>query len=162
MVSDTVSSPSPGCFSPFPHGTGSLSIAAEYLVLAHSHAGFPQDFSSPVVLKNTSRRVITPFAYRALTVYGPPFQGSSPREVIPTDRVTLPEHVSAQPPISCYAIATCGLTSVMPLTRPLRDTPTVKLRRFRLIPVRSPLLGESRNPRNQPPGVQPEGWNAES
>ena len=26
MVSDTISSPSPGCFSPFPHGTGSLSI----------------------------------------------------------------------------------------------------------------------------------------
>src|SRR3989338_4482494 len=83
MVSDTISSPSPGCFSPFPHGTGSLSIAAEYLVLAHSHAGFPQGFSSPVVLKNTSRRVITPFAYRALTVSGPPFQGSSTREVIP-------------------------------------------------------------------------------
>ena len=27
MVSDTISSPSPGCFSPFPHGTGSLSIS---------------------------------------------------------------------------------------------------------------------------------------
>ena len=27
MVSDTISTPSPGCFSPFPHGTCSLSVS---------------------------------------------------------------------------------------------------------------------------------------
>ncbi len=32
-VSGTVSLPSSGCFSPFPHGTGSLSVSKEYLAL---------------------------------------------------------------------------------------------------------------------------------
>src|SRR5439155_22013654 len=32
-VSGSISLPSPGFFSPFPHGTGSLSVAGEYLAL---------------------------------------------------------------------------------------------------------------------------------
>ncbi len=50
-VSGTVSLPSQGCFSPFPHGTGSLSVAREYLALRDGPRGFPLDFSCPAVLR---------------------------------------------------------------------------------------------------------------
>ena len=44
-----------GCFSPFPHGTGSLSVVREYLALGGGPPGFPQDFSCPAVLGHRSR-----------------------------------------------------------------------------------------------------------
>ena len=46
-----------GCFSPFPHGTGSLSVVREYLALGGGPPGFPQDFSCPAVLGHRSQRV---------------------------------------------------------------------------------------------------------
>ena len=49
-VSGSLSLPSPGCFSPFPHGTGALSVAREYLALGGGPPGFPQGFTGPVVL----------------------------------------------------------------------------------------------------------------
>src|SRR5512146_3582839 len=51
-VSGTLSLPSQGCFSPFPHGTGSLSVAREYLALEDGPPGFPRDFTCPAVLRN--------------------------------------------------------------------------------------------------------------
>jgi hypothetical protein len=50
-VSGPVSLPSQGCFSPFPHGTGSLSVIREYLALGEGPPGFPQGFSCPAVLR---------------------------------------------------------------------------------------------------------------
>ena len=50
-VSGTISLPSQGCFSPFPHGTGSLSVAREYLALRDGPRRFPRDFSCPAVLR---------------------------------------------------------------------------------------------------------------
>ena len=38
-------------FSPFPHGTGSLSVSHEYLALADGPAGFTQDFTCPALLR---------------------------------------------------------------------------------------------------------------
>ena len=38
-------------FSPFPHGTGSLSVSQEYLALADGAAGFRRDFSGPALLR---------------------------------------------------------------------------------------------------------------
>ena len=38
-------------FSPFPHGTGSLSVSCEYLALADGPAGFTQDFTCPALLR---------------------------------------------------------------------------------------------------------------
>ena len=38
-------------FSPFPHGTGSLSVSGEYLALADGPARFTQDFSCPALLR---------------------------------------------------------------------------------------------------------------
>ena len=42
--------PSPGCFSPFPRGTSSLSVAKEYLVLSGGPDGFVQSFTCTVLL----------------------------------------------------------------------------------------------------------------
>jgi hypothetical protein len=53
-VSGTLSLPSQGCFSPFPHGTGSLSVTNEYLALRDGPRSFPRDFSCPAVLRNLS------------------------------------------------------------------------------------------------------------
>ena len=51
MVSGSVSPPYSGYFSPFPHGTGSLSVSQEYLALADGAAGFRRDFSGPALLR---------------------------------------------------------------------------------------------------------------
>jgi hypothetical protein len=50
-VSGTISLPSQGCFSPFPHGTGSLSVAETYLALRDGPRRFPRDFTCPAVLR---------------------------------------------------------------------------------------------------------------
>src|ERR1044072_8101961 len=61
--------PSPGRFSPFPHGTCSLSVIREYLGLPGGPGRFTQDFSGPVLLGIPSNSP-TNFAYPTLTVYG--------------------------------------------------------------------------------------------
>ena len=65
--------PLPGFFSPFPHGTGSLSVTDVYLALEGGPPRFPQDFSCPVVLEDLTRRFYV-FAYKAITFYGRAFQ----------------------------------------------------------------------------------------
>jgi hypothetical protein len=49
-VSGTISLPSLGCFSPFPHGTSSLSVTREYLALEGGPPRFRQGFTCPVLL----------------------------------------------------------------------------------------------------------------
>ena len=56
-VSGSISLPSPGFFSPFPHGTGALSVISEYLALERGRPGFPQGFSGPVVLRISIQQV---------------------------------------------------------------------------------------------------------
>src|SRR6187549_3707274 len=73
-VSGSISLPSPGFFSPFPHGTGSLSVGQEYLALEDGPPIFRQGFSCPALLIFHRIRA---FAYRAITVYGRPFQDRS-------------------------------------------------------------------------------------
>ena len=51
MVSGSISLPYSGFFSPFPHGTGSLSVSWEYLALADGPAGFTQGFPCPALLR---------------------------------------------------------------------------------------------------------------
>ena len=51
MVSGTISLFCPKCFSPFPHGTGSLSVSREYLALPDGPGGFTQDSSCPALLR---------------------------------------------------------------------------------------------------------------
>lgn len=52
-VSGTVSLPSSGCFSPFPHGTSSLSVAEEYLGLEGGPPMFRQDCTCPALLESS-------------------------------------------------------------------------------------------------------------
>src|SRR5690625_1854148 len=49
-VSGSISLPSPGFFSPFPHGTGSLSVSWEYLALEDGPPIFSQDTTCPDLL----------------------------------------------------------------------------------------------------------------
>ena len=49
-VSGSISLPSQGFFSPFPHGTGSLSVDHEYLALEDGPPIFRQDFTCPALL----------------------------------------------------------------------------------------------------------------
>ena len=51
MVSGTISLFCSKCFSPFPHGTGSLSVSREYLALPDGPGGFTQDSSCPALLR---------------------------------------------------------------------------------------------------------------
>ena len=117
-VSGSISLPSPGFFSPFPHGTGPLSVAGEYLALEGGPPGFPRGSTCPVVLGSAHQRDRCDFVYGAITLSGGPFQALrlSPdlvtRRGNPRERPATPE----------------------PIARP----------RFRLLPVRSPLLRQSR------------------
>ena len=56
-VSGTISLPALGCFSPFPHGTSSLSVASKYLALENGLPSFPRDCTCPAVLGNCLQEV---------------------------------------------------------------------------------------------------------
>ena len=53
--------PLPGFFSPFPHGTGSLSVDNEYLALEDGPPIFGQDFTCPALL---ILRLVPPSIFR--------------------------------------------------------------------------------------------------
>ena len=79
-VSGTVSLPSSGCFSPFPHGTGALSVTEEYLGLEGGPPIFRQDCTCPALLEDPAQG----FPYGAVTRCGPPFQALP----VPLDKAT--------------------------------------------------------------------------
>ena len=70
MVSGSISLPLPGFFSPFPHGTCSLSVTREYLALRDGPRRFRQNSSCSAVLR---------IPYR---VYDISFTGLSPSTVL--------------------------------------------------------------------------------
>ena len=53
-ISGSVSLPLSGCFSPFPHGTCSLSVIEEYLGLEDGPPMFRQDFTCPALLESVA------------------------------------------------------------------------------------------------------------
>src|SRR5579872_4568657 len=89
VVSGTISLPSQGFFSPFPHGTGSLSVASEYLALGDGPPGFKQGFSCPALLRYPLR-VRLVFAYVAITLFGRSFQTASANQRIGNSTVADP------------------------------------------------------------------------
>jgi hypothetical protein len=114
-VSGTISLPSQGFFSPFPHGTGSLSVAREYLALRDGPRRFPRDFTCPAVLRNLPSE--SKHCRR---------RGCHPLWPIIPDRLTK------------------TLIFYSPALRPGRPyNPDVQAHRFGLFRVRSPLLAES-------------------
>src|SRR5579863_149981 len=76
--------PSPGYFSPFPHGTGSLSVTREYLGLGGGPPGFTRNFTGSVLLGNTPGSRMG-FAYGGITLCADAFQ----RPLLPRRFVTL-------------------------------------------------------------------------
>src|SRR5271170_2589723 len=101
-VSGTVSLPSSGCFSPFPHGTGTLSVTEEYLGLEGGPPMFRQDCSCPALLEDCR----SGFPYGAVTRYGPPFQ------TLPVPKSTATGLVRFRSPL----LAESRLMSVPPAT----------------------------------------------
>ena len=51
MVSGSLSPSCSECFSPFPHGTRTLSVSRECLALPDGPGGFTQDFTCPALLR---------------------------------------------------------------------------------------------------------------
>jgi hypothetical protein len=114
-VSGTISLPSQGFFSPFPHGTGSLSVTKKYLALRDGPRGFSRDFSCPAILRSLSSEPIEcrlPGCHRLWPI--------------------VPDR------------STTRLVGNSPALRPNRSyNPIVQARWFGLFRVRSPLLAES-------------------
>ena len=54
VVSGSISLPAQGCFSPFPHGTRSLSVTRESLALEGGPPGFTPDYSGRALLRNST------------------------------------------------------------------------------------------------------------
>ena len=124
-VSGTISLPSQGCFSPFPHGTGSLSVAEEYLALGDGPPGFPRGSTCPVVLGNAARKSLA-FCLRDCHPLWCSFPEASARRMI-YDFPGRPQPTQATP------------------HNPLKTTPAgLASSGFGLFRVRSPLLTESR------------------
>ena len=69
--------PLPGFFSPFPHGTGSLSVNDEYLALEDGPPIFRQDFSCPALLLAYLVPLMC-FRIRGYHPLRPTFPGCSP------------------------------------------------------------------------------------
>ena len=65
MVSGSISLPYSGFFSPFPHGTGSLSVSQEYLALPDGPGKFVQGFTCPALLRIPLS--LTVFTYTGLS-----------------------------------------------------------------------------------------------
>jgi hypothetical protein len=70
MVSGSISPPYSGYFSPFPHGTRSLSVSQEYLALPDGAGKFNRDFSCPGLL-----RIPTRYGNASLTGLSPSVDG---------------------------------------------------------------------------------------
>ena len=133
-VSGTISLPSQGFFSPFPHGTGSLSVAGTYLALGDGPPRFPQGFSCPAVLRNQTREP-HPFRLRGFHPVSPTFPDRSAKRSVSHSPVPLQRHHVR--PYNTADTTPAGLT----------------YQRFGLFPVRSPLLGESQL-LSVPPGTE--------
>jgi hypothetical protein len=58
-VSGSISLPLSGFFSPFPHGTGSLSVGREYLALEDGPPMFNQGFTCPDLLVVTHNKLLS-------------------------------------------------------------------------------------------------------
>jgi len=122
-VSGTISLPCQGYFSPFPYGTSALSVICVYLALEDGPPRFQQDFSCPIVLRCPHQLDM----WNSTT-------GLSPSTV-------------GFPHRSSFDISSCR--GMQPAVRrsynPCRATlARLALDKFGLIPVRSPLLRESR------------------
>ena len=85
-VSGSLSLFCPKCFSPFPHGTGSLSVSREYLALPDGPGGFTQGCTCPALLRVPLR--FAPLRVRSYHALWPGFPARSAHGA-PCDIVAL-------------------------------------------------------------------------
>ena len=123
-VSSSISLPSPGFFSPFPHGTSSLSVVGKYLALPDGPGRFPRNFTCSAVLGKSTKGQIS---FR--------LQGCHPLWPTFPDRSTNC--------LLCNPLNPLQQIRVAPATPLMQRLQALTHERFRLFPVRSPLLGES-------------------
>jgi hypothetical protein len=97
MVSGSVSLPSPGCFSPFPHGTGALSVARGSYALGGGPPRFPPDSACPAVLTHDGHSPPPAVAYGTLTRCGGPFQQPSADRRRPSEQPADRSTIAVQP-----------------------------------------------------------------
>ena len=88
MVSGTISLFCSKCFSPFPHGTCSLSVSREYLALPDGPGGFTQDSSCPALLRIPLR--FARLRVRSFHALRPRFPARSARHATCDNVVLLP------------------------------------------------------------------------
>ena len=91
-VSETVSLPSSGCFSPFPHGTGSLSVSKEYLAFGGGPPIFRQDFTCPALLNTSahaSRTGLSPISPNFPDGSAHTCRSAGPRSLAATEGVSV-------------------------------------------------------------------------
>ena len=102
-VSGSLSTPCAGCFSPFPHGTGTLSVSREYLALPDGPGGFTQDSSCPALLRIPLR--LAPLRVRSCHALRPAFPGRSARDASCDDVVLLPRARRNARGLGCSPVA---------------------------------------------------------
>ena len=103
MVSGSLSLPSAGCFSPFPHGTGTLSVSYEYLALPDGPGGFTQDFTCPALLRIPLRRAS--LRVRSFHALWPDFPDRSTRDASCDNVVLLPPRGRNLTGLGCSPVA---------------------------------------------------------
>ena len=101
--SGTISLPCPGCFSPFPHVTGTLSVSREYLALPDGPGRFTQDYTCPALLR-------IPQATESVRVRGyhplrPDFPERSAPDSASCDAVLQPRGSHDHPGLGCSPVA---------------------------------------------------------
>jgi hypothetical protein len=127
-VSGTISLPSQGFFSPFPHGTSSLSVASEYLALPDGPGRFPQGFTCPAVLRSHLKLGLH-FKIQGCHLLWPVFPNRSRNAFLSFVRIR--PAWKPKSPNDPYSLWSCN------------PALSFRIARFRLFRVRSPLLAES-------------------
>ena len=162
--------PSPGYFSPFPHGTSALSVTREYSGLGGGPPGFTRNSTGSVLLGNTLRRPRS-VAYGTVTRCGQTFQTVrlprdfvTPRrsgrngQAVPLPPVRNPCRVSRARGLACSPFAHhysgnrgcfLFLRVLRCFTSPRYHHPPYAFRRGR-----HPMTG-ARFPHSETPGSQP-------
>ena len=105
--------PSPGCFSPFPHGTSSLSVTRKYSGLGGGPPGFTRNSTGSVLL-GKSLRSRKGFTYGTVTRYGQTFQTVPlPKRFVTPRRPGRNGQVLPRPPVrnACRLSHARGLAS---------------------------------------------------
>ncbi len=146
MVSGSLSLRCSRFFSPFPHGTGPLSVSQEYLALADGPARFTQGFSCPALLRIPlsitlfARTGLSPciarlsrrfrfIAHQMSRSYNPGRSVNRPvwanaRSLATTSAITVVFFSSAYLDVSVQRVRPpCGVTGLQPAGLPHSETP---------------------------------------